>query len=180
MSHRAIKTASENDVLLAKTARKLLTDLFEEFERASKAKDDAERALRRCVDTVTVLLPLLPDSEREGFQKRFEAIRNGETVETKGGEVYGNVIQLFKYAKRSEWTLPEIFAALVQLHGPEYGTTPKSKQVYNTVNYLEKVGRLVRVARGKYVVRDWGVGFESAEEIAGADLGAGRVTEHDV
>jgi len=66
--------------------------------------------------------------------------------------------------------VPEIFDAL--------GQPANTKALYNAIHYLAKTGRIERIARGKYVVRSWGVGFDAAEEIEGAD-GPPHRSEHD-
>ena len=42
-------------------------------------------------------------------------------------------------------------------------------------NYLEKSGRLIRLDRGRYFVRDWGAGDAAGEDLEGDGVLADRV-----
>jgi hypothetical protein len=128
----------------------------------------------RFAETINLLIEGLPYGEQTEYRQRFEQVRRGAPPQ-RGGEVFGNVIALFKRDQRLEWTVPGIQAALAQ-----NGTSPDPKSLYNTITYLVNTGRLQRVSRGQYVVTGYGVTVHTDEEIAGADHGTSRISEHDV
>jgi hypothetical protein len=165
-----VSTAASSAEQSASTAanRRALTHLLGEFERARVERDAAENRLKRFAETIQLLLTGLPIKERDNFSRRFEEIKSG--IQNRGGELFGNVIALFKRDRREEWTIPEIHAAL-----EKEGVPPDPKALLNTIAYLAKTGRLRRISRGQYVVTDYGIGIE----MEGAGHGISRTTEHD-
>ena len=149
--------------------RRAVMHLLSEFVRARAERDAANVRLNRFAETIQLLLAGLPEQERGECTRKFEEIRSG--VQNRGGEVFGNVIALFRRDQRPEWTVPEIQAAL-----DRGGTPPEPKALSNTLLYLAKTGRLRRIARGQYVVTDVGAGIE----MEGIEQGLSRATEHDV
>jgi hypothetical protein len=125
---------------------------------------------------VELVIRSLPPSEQDEYRRRLDEVRgSGSSPDTRGGEVYGNVIELFRRHGRREWSISEIQDAL-----GERGQALDSKTVkaiYNTINYFAKTGRLQRISRGRYLVRDLGVGLDIAEDMG--DDGTTRSTEHD-
>jgi hypothetical protein len=152
--------------------RRLANDVLREIGADLAIRDAATARINRHLSTFRLAMEQLSSDEKAIFNRRLEETMAGIPAERKGGESYGQVIELFR-AQR-ELTVPQIFQAL-----KERGKNFDSKGIYNAVGYLEKVGRIFRVARGKYVLRTWGVGFETEEEFGGAD-GSPRITEHDV
>lgn len=148
--------------------RRALTHLFREFERVRAERDAADARMSRFVEAIQLLLGGLSEIDRQEYSRRFEEIHSG--TQNRGGEVFGNVIALFKHDPRNEWTIGEVQEAL-----EKKGTPPDSKALYNTIAYLAKTGRLRRVSRGRYTLVDIGAGIEM-EDI---DDGTSKVTEHD-
>jgi hypothetical protein len=154
-------------------SRRALAHLLAEFERARDERDAAQARMDRFGDTISLLIPGLHPDEQAEYRQRFEAIRSGGPPQ-RGGELFGNVIALFKKDQRPEWTVPEAQEALEQ-NGV---TVDDTKALYNVFTYLANTGRLQRVSRGHYAVTG-GVGIVTSDEI-GRDDGTQRVTEHDV
>ena len=150
--------------------------LWTEIERARNERDAAAGLVSRLADTLELVIRSLPANERDEYQRRLDELRGSATSpDNRGGEVYGNVIELFRRHGSREWSIPEIQAAL-----GEKGEALDSKTVkaiYNTINYFAKTGRLQRISRGRYLVRDLGAGLDVAEDIG--DDGTTRPTEHD-
>ncbi len=150
-------------------ARRALIHLFDEFERARLERDAADKRLARFAQTIQVLLDALPQEERGDLSRRFEEIRSG--TQHRGGEVFGNVIALFRRDPRKEWTVPEVQSALEKSSGPV-----DAKAVANAIGYLTKTGCLKRIARGHYIALDFGAAIV---DLDGPDDGTGRRSEND-
>ncbi len=150
--------------------------LWTEIERAKNERDAAAGLVNRLADTLELLLGSLPAGEQDEYRRRLDEVRGGgSSADSRGGEVYGNVIELFRRAGRKEWSIPEIQDALGE---KGQALDPKTvKAIYNTINYFAKTGRLQRISRGRYLVRDLGAALDVAEEIS--DDGTTRTTEHD-
>ena len=156
-------------------AHRALAHLFREFELARNERDASESRMARFVDTIEIFLQTLPDNERREYKRRFDQIRSGVSSHNRGGEVFGNVIALFKQDRRAEWTIPEVQTSL-----EGRGTAPDTKALYNAIAYLAKTGRLRRVSRGRYLVTDFGTGVETDLEGRGTEDGTSRATEHEI
>lgn len=151
-------------------ARRALTHLFREYERAREERDAAIDRVARFEEVIRHFIEGLPAYDQAEFTKRFKEIREGSAALSRGGETFGNVIALFQKEHRPEWSVTEIQSELRKA-----GAEPDQKSLYNTINYLAKTGRLKRVSRGRYVVADIGIGLE----IENADYGSARLSEHD-
>lgn len=137
------------------SARRALTHLFDEFERARDERDEADARLARFAETIQLLLQGLPPADKTELSARFEEIKAG-APQSRGGEVFGNVIALFRDDRRPQWSLQEIQEEL-----EKRGTSADSKVLSNTIAYLARTGRLRRVSRGNYVVvSEIGLGIE--------------------
>ncbi len=149
-------------------SHRALTHLFGEYERARTERDAAETRLARFAETIQLLIASFPQPDRDEFSRRFDEVRTG--IQNRGGEVFGNVIALFKHDRQKTWTVPEIQTALNRGNVP-----PDSKAISNAITYLARTGRLMRISRGRYVITDLGTGIEMED----VDQGTSRVTEHD-
>jgi hypothetical protein len=150
-------------------SRRALAHLFSEFERARAEKDAAESRLSRFAETIQLFLANLPPDAQPEFLKRFQEIRDG--VQQRGGEVFNNVVALFKRDHRPEWTI-----SAIQTELEKTGAAPEPKALSNAVLYLAKTGRLRRVGRGQYIVEGSGAGIQ----MDGPDDGHLWATEHEV
>jgi hypothetical protein len=145
--------------------------LLTEAERVRSERDAADARLARFALTVRHVVDDLPVADKEKYLQQFEAISSGVFEQSRGGEVHGNVIALFKEVGPRQLSVSEVQTAL-----EGKGTPANSKAIHNAINYLTKTGRLQRVSRGRYVSREFGAGLE----IEGFDNGTSRMTEHDV
>jgi hypothetical protein len=153
----------------ANAGRRAVLHLFGEFERARAGRDAATSRLNRFAETIQLLLAGIPEPERSELTCKFAEIQSG--VQSRGGEVFNNVVALFKRDHRPEWTIPAIQSALER-----DGTPPEAKALSNAVLYLAKTGRLRRVGRGQYIVEESGAGIQ----MDGPDDGHLWATEHEV
>jgi hypothetical protein len=152
----------------AAAGRRALMHLFGEFERARSERDAATARLNRFAETIQLILAGLPDYERAELGRKFEELRSGN--QGRGGEVFNNVVALFRRDNRPEWKIHEIQDAL-----EISGLSIDPKALSNALVYLSNTGRLRRISRGNYIVTDIGVGIE----MEGKEDGTSRVTEHD-
>ncbi|MFC5554095.1 hypothetical protein [Methylobacterium iners] len=105
-------------------------------------QDDARDAA--VMKAVLTLLDTLPEARRRSVLQRLSA--NSKPISgRKSGEVMGIVIDFIR-DKRS-WSVSEIKEEVLQHHSE---TNPK--EIYNTINYLAKTGRIKRIGYGKYMV----------------------------
>jgi hypothetical protein len=150
--------------------------LWTEIERARNERDAASALVNRLANTLELLLDGLPAAERQRYEQRLAEIRGSEAEpDNRGGEVYNNVIELFRRAGPREWSIVEIQDALSDKEKPIDSKTIKA--IYNTINYFVKTGRLQRIARGRFLIRDLGAALDVAEDVV--DHGTTRMTEHD-
>jgi hypothetical protein len=175
MSTSSERVQSKNESSNSLASRRVLAHLFREFERARNERDASESRMSRFVETIHLILQTLPDSEKQEYSNRFSEIRNGTSSQNRGGEVFGNVIALFKQDHRSEWTISEVETSLLNK-----GTSPDPKALHNAIGYLAKTGRLRRLSRGRYLVTDIGLGIETGVDMENINDGTSRVTEHDI
>ena len=155
-------------------AERALRHAFVELGRARQERDAASARVNRFCELIVVLIDSLPQEQQAAYRARFEEIRSG-FISPRGGKTFGQVFQLFKDRGAEPLTVTDVVKAI-----SERAQEPADpKAVTNALNYLTSSGRLERVARGMYRVRDLGVGYVTAEEIPGADHGTTRATEHD-
>lgn len=164
----------EAEVEFLRARRRVLLHLIRELQKARIERDAAETRMNHTAETIRVLIKGLPDAEKADYQRRLDEIRSGSTRQNRGGELFGNVIALFRRDRRPEWTVPKAQAALAQ-----NGVQADAKALNNTFVYLANTGRLQRVSRGRYVVTGYGVGVETSDELT-RDDGTQWVSEHDV
>ncbi|MBV8751626.1 MAG: hypothetical protein JO328_02065 [Hyphomicrobiales bacterium] len=151
--------------------------LWSEIERARGERNAADALLSRLAGALELLVDSLPSPEREEYRRRLDELRTGVGAPNiRGGEVYSNVIELFRQAGPREWSVPEIQDALSR-RGQPIDDARAAKAVYNTINYFAKTGRLQRISRGRYRVCDLGAALDVADDIG--DDGTTRMTEHD-
>jgi hypothetical protein len=157
-----------DSIATAASARRSVLHLLGEFERARAERDAANARLNRFAETIQLLLARLSQPDRTELTKKFEEIRSG--VQARGGEVFNNVVALFKRDHRQEWTVPAIQAEL-----EKSGVASEPKALSNAVLYLARIGRLRRVGRGQYIVEESGAGIQ----MDGPDDGHLWATEHE-
>ena len=146
-----------------KATRRAVTHILREIERIRVERDAAAVRMARSIETFDLLIGSLPAPQQLAYRKRLQEITSEAPSENRGNEAYGNVVALFKDDPRQVWSISDIFTALGKSANP-----PEAKAVYNAVNYLEKSGRLIRLDRGRYFVRDWSAGYAAAEDLPAA------------
>jgi hypothetical protein len=153
-----------------KATKRAVTHILREIERIRVERDAAAVRMARSIETFDLLIGSLPADQRLAYRKRLQEITSEAPSENRGNEAYGNIVALFKDDPRQVWSISDIFTALGKTAKP-----PEPKAVYNAVNYLEKSGRLIRLDRGRYFVRDWGAGDAAGEDLEGDGVLADRV-----
>lgn len=93
---------------------------------------------------VLTLLDTLPEARRQMVLQKLAA--SSKPVSTrKSNETMGIVLDFIR-GKRN-WSISEVKEEILQHHAE---TDPK--EIYNTINYLAKTGRIKRIGHGKYMV----------------------------
>jgi hypothetical protein len=151
-------------------AIRVVRNLLAEMEDARAQRDSAARRFESIGEAILMLLERLPADEADALFSQLEEVRNPSSRPKRGGEVFGNIISLFQRTAKAEWSVPEVQTALTN-----DGTEADPKAVQNVVNYLARTGRLIRIGRGRYIVRDLGVEIDGEEH----DFGTQRISEHD-
>jgi hypothetical protein len=154
---------------------------FEDIAQSRVTADECRRQweaeearVTSLVDLAEHLIERLPEGRRPLYRQRLRNRPQTSAATAKGGPTFSNVINLFSRSTRQEWTASEIQDELAS-----QGIVSNQKAISNILNYLLRAGKLQRVARGQYVVREAG-GVVISEEIDGAEYGQTRLTEHDV
>jgi len=167
------KTKFDLAAAATRAAHRSAEHLLGEIKRTREERDSAGSRMARSIDTLDLVLGSLPEEEQRKYRKRLLEITSDTPSDNRGSDAYGKVVALFRNAPNREWSVPDVFTALRKARKP-----PETKAVYNALNYLEKSGRLIRIGRGRYYVRDWGAGYETVEDLPSD--GTERVSEHDV
>jgi len=151
-------------------AHRMLSHLIEGLRLARKDRDEAEARIKTLEADINDLLESASEKERAELRSILTRNQGVPHIASRFSDIPSNVIWLFAERKQSSWTAPEIQKAL-----EEYGQPVDLKSVYNSLHYLAKTGRLQRISRGQYVVRDLGMGveFEVPED------GTKRMSEHE-
>lgn len=152
-----------------------LVTALDDLGRAQSDAEEAKNYLRKVEARISELGTLvrhliseLPPDRRARFAKQLADFRLTPSEERSTGPVYNNVIDLFTRETRREWTASEVQIALA-----ESGVHADPKAVYNVLNYLARKGRLQRIGRGHYLVKDLGVSFHLDQDIEGTDPNEG-------
>jgi hypothetical protein len=146
-----------------------LRDLLTERQISAAAKQTAAAADERgqeLITAVTSVIALLPPDRRQDFRMRLQALLGEEVpVSTKGSEVYDNVVDLLTRQPKREITTAEVKQQLSESR-PHYDP----KAVDNVLGYLAKSGKLQRVGRGRYRIRDHNVAFQPGFDFEGRGM----------
>jgi hypothetical protein len=171
--------APRADLANASPTSRAARQLLAEIERAYTRRDEADALLRRLAGTLELLLDELPAPERDDYRLRLTQRlgRKGALSDSRGKELYHNVIDLFRRSGRKDWAVPDIQAALSKDgEGPDQKL---AKAIYNTVNYLAKKGTIKRVSWGQYVFCEVGAGVADHLDNVVPDDGTIRRSEND-
>lgn len=110
-------------------------------DRSPDDEDERDAAVMRAVLT---LLDTLPEARRQLVLQKLS--NSSKPVSTrKSSEVTGIVLKFIQNKK--SWSVNEVKNEILQHHAD---TNPKD--IYNTVNYLAKTGRIKRVGHGRYMI----------------------------
>lgn len=108
---------------------------------SGEPEDERDAAVMRAVMT---LLDTLPEARRQTVLQRLSASARPVAFR-KSSDMMGIVLDFIKGKK--SWTVGQIKDEILQQH-----TDVNPKDVYNTVNYLAKSGRIRRIGHGKYMI----------------------------
>ena len=93
---------------------------------------------------VMTLLDTLPEARRQIVMQKLSSSAK-PIAARKASDMMGIVLSFIK--QKQSWSVSQIKKEILQQHS---NTDPK--EIYNTVNYLAKSGRIRRVGYGKYVI----------------------------
>jgi hypothetical protein len=126
---------------------------FSDRDEAPVESVDADR--QRFVDAIKLLLRALPPEEQERIlQEIIEAVRPVSLP--KAGQLLGAIIQFLP--RRKNWTVEAIKQEIASR-----GISAKAKEIYNSLGYLTRKGRIRRVGYGRYLVE--GALLETADDL---------------
>ncbi len=119
---------------------------------------------QKIADAIKLLLSTLSTDEQEGIlQEITEVIR--PIPAPRAGDVLGAVVRLLP--RRSKWTVEEIKQEVASK-----GVDATPKEIYNSLGYLVRKGRVRRTGYGRYLV-------EGAEYRTLDDLGLPPLRDED-
>lgn len=147
--------------LALETALRDLERSQAELSSAQNLVDAAEADIARLMNLITSLSAELDPDELLLFADRLPETAPKKDAVERGGEVFGNVVELFETSDKKSWSSHEVIDAL-----HDDGKKSDSKAVYNVLNYLARKGRIRRLRRGHYLLIDFGVSVEIEDEIA--------------
>src|ERR1700737_2044270 len=102
-----------NDPNEAPPAVRAALQIWSEIERARGEKDAADALVKRLAGTLDLLLVTLPAAERAEYRRLLDELRLATPEpDARGGEVYGNVIDLFRKTRQREWSISDVQDAL--------------------------------------------------------------------
>jgi hypothetical protein len=139
-----------------------------------RAKGQSSPSRKECADlerAVTALIAVLPPGRQEPYRRRLKNL--SAPASSNGSAVYNNVVDLFTRSTRDQWSTAAVQQALAA-----EGNPAEPKAVMNVLGYLERAGKIKRVARGHYMIL--GALLVTSEEIRGAEYGQTRASENDV
>jgi hypothetical protein len=143
----------------ALTERTAISDQLKAARQAILSLEAREAELIRAIET---LLPLVDADKRQSFQIPDRSIQKF----SHGTDAFNKIVFLVQRYPDRQWTTPDLQEAL-----EKEGIKAEVKQIYNILAYLQKDGRLQRVDRGKYRLRDIGAGLVTSDDLAGTDDG---------
>lgn len=130
-------------------ARRLLSKLYEAIHIEAEAiqrMDKARSEIRRLTKLIEDLAPEMSDSEKS---RVLLAVRNIRAHPDKGQQdrsVTPAIVKIIERNTTHEWTAEEISRQLSKA-----GLKPEIKQIYNSLDYLQKKNQLRRIGRGRYL-----------------------------
>lgn len=108
---------------------------------SSSADDERDAAVMKAVLT---LLDTLPEARRQLVLQKLSA-GTKPVSSRRSGEVMGIVLNFIQNKKT--WSISQVKDEILQQH-----TDANPKDIYNSINYLAKTGRIKRIGHGKYMI----------------------------
>jgi hypothetical protein len=118
-------------------------------------RHDAEPDWRKLVDGFKLMLGALPPDQQQLAVDELTAMLRPIPA-PRAGAVLGTLVRLLP--RRAEWTVEEIKQEIASR-----GIEATPKEVYNSLGYLVRKGRVRRVGYGQYVVD--GVGLTTTDDL---------------
>lgn len=156
------KSESQNGYLVAlDQAVSELREAQDELARLSEKEKDVQNRISKLNDVIGHLLGLVPSEDAERYQNTIDQSWKSEPNDRREvGNLRNNVIKLFRKSEKKQWTPIEVQKELQKVD-----EDIQTKSVYNTLDYLYRRGELMRVGRGRYVLRDSGLGFVLSDDL---------------
>ncbi|AIQ91179.1 protein of unassigned function [Methylobacterium oryzae CBMB20] len=92
------------------------------------------------------LLDTLPESRRQLVLQKLSA-GSKPVSSRRAGDVTGIVLSFIKHKAREAWSVGQVKDEILRHYAD---TNPK--EIYNSINYLAKTGRIKRIGYGKYMI----------------------------
>lgn len=118
--------------------------MVEPHPKPDPSNDAEDERTAAVLKAVTTLLDSLSESDRQAVLRKYAA--SAKPISSrKAGEIMGIVLKFIP--QKRPWTIGELKDEVLQQH-----TDANPKDIYNTINYLAKSGRIRRIGHGKYMV----------------------------
>lgn len=108
---------------------------------SKNADDERDAAVMKAVLS---LLDTLPEARRQLVLQKLSAGTKPVSAK-RAGEVMGIVLNFIQNKKT--WSVSQVKDEILQHH-----SDANPKDIYNSINYLAKTGRIKRIGHGKYIV----------------------------
>lgn len=110
---------------------------------------------RKLVDGIKLMLDALPpDQQQIAIDELIAALR--PIPAPRAGAVLATIVRLLP--RRREWTVENIKQEVAAR-----GIEASNKEIYNSLGYLVRKGRVKRVGYGQYIID--GIGFATADDL---------------
>ena len=146
------------------TALEDLAEARAEGLSATNKLAEADARVAELTNLIRSLLAFLPKEQAVTYANAIRQQVIGEQRLSHAGPVHEKVVKLFAGSQKREWTTLAVQEAL-----ENQGAEADPKAVHNVLNYLNKKGRLRRISRGRYVIRDIGIAFDLDHDLSGSD-----------
>lgn len=155
--------------IYAQALRKAISDLNSLSAAAGRVKFELlrlETEIEAKRKAINALSGLVPAEDAFALRSRARKAIKENPSPTRSSVLYDVVRNLIKNQVAVSGDI-KTGDVLSKVNASGLGVDPKA--VYNTLNYMNKIGKLRRVGRGRYLVVDGGYGFHTTHEVGATE-----------